>query len=183
MTSKTRGSRKEGEPVMSVRALRRLSKAEALNQFLQRPATNISEAARQWGCSRSTARQWIAEFTAPPPGDGSAAVDAAMETHPADMAPPLSAVEAFKIVLCDLADLIETTTPQEILDSANAVELLGLTRIASWWPPTSERSRPWRARPSGGFDDGCCDTTTGPRHDARRARGSSRCDARRDRGG
>ena len=110
----------------AVRALRRLSKAEALEQFRQCPAASVSAAAWQWGCSRSTARQWIAEFTAPPPGDGSAAVDAAMATHPADMAPPLSAVEAFKIVLCDLADLIETTTPQEILDSADPIELLGL---------------------------------------------------------
>ena len=118
---------------MSVRALRRLTKAEAFVQFQQRPATNISAAARQWGCSRSTVRQWIAEFTvppvatvSPPPGDRSSAIDAAMATAapppPAAMAPP----EAFKAALCHLADLIETATPQEILDSADDVELLGL---------------------------------------------------------
>jgi hypothetical protein len=31
-----------------------------------------------------------------------------------------------KAALCYLADLIETTTPQEILDSADHIELLGL---------------------------------------------------------
>jgi len=120
---------------MSVRALRRLTKAEAFVQFQQNPelASTISGAARRWGCSRSTARQWLSEFIAPPlatvsppPGDGSSAIDAAMATAapppPAAMAPP----EAFKAALCHLADLIETTTPQEILDSAEHVELLGL---------------------------------------------------------
>ena len=117
----------------AVRALRRLSKAEALDQFRNRPTASVSAAARQWRCSRSTARQWIAEFTAPPVatvssplGDGSSAIDAAMATAarppPAAMAPP----EALKAALCDLADLIETTTPQEILDSTDDIALLGL---------------------------------------------------------
>jgi hypothetical protein len=63
----------------------------------------------------------------------------------------MEAPEAFKAALCHLADLIETTTPQEILDSADDVELFGSTRIASLWPPTSEQSRPWRARLSRGI--------------------------------
>jgi hypothetical protein len=51
---------------MTVRALRQLSKAESLAQFQAQPelATNVSAAARQWGCSRATARQRIAEWTA-----------------------------------------------------------------------------------------------------------------------
>ena len=129
----TNRSRPADARFTSVRALRRLSKCEALDQFRKRPAASVSAAARQWGCSRSTARQWIAEFTAPPVatvspprGDGSSAIDAAMATAapppPAAMAPP----EAFKAALCHLADLIETTTPEEILDSADDVELLGL---------------------------------------------------------
>jgi transposase-like protein len=117
----------------AVRALRRLSKAEALDQFRQRPAASVSAAARQWGCSRSTSRQWLSEFTAPPvatvsppPGDGSSAIDAAMATAAPPPPAAMAAPEAFKAALCHLADLIETTTPQEILDSADYVEMLGL---------------------------------------------------------
>ena len=53
---------------MTVQAIRRLSKAEAHTQFRGCPelAANISAAARQWGCSRSTARAWLAEFASPP---------------------------------------------------------------------------------------------------------------------
>ena len=114
---------------MSVRALRRLTKAEAFVQFQQRPATNISAAARQWGCSRSTARQWTAEFTAPPVATAPAAMAMPMDATGGAMAVPvetMAPVEAFKAALCHLADLIETTTPQEILDSADPIELLGL---------------------------------------------------------
>jgi hypothetical protein len=51
---------------MTIRALRQLSKAESLAQFQAHPelAGNVSAAARQWGCSRATARQRIAEWTA-----------------------------------------------------------------------------------------------------------------------
>ena len=75
---------------MSVRALRRLTKAEAFVQFQQNPelASTISGAARRWGCSRSTARQWLSEFTAPPVATAPAAMatppagtDAAMAAH------------------------------------------------------------------------------------------------------
>jgi hypothetical protein len=53
---------------MTVQAIRRLSRAEAHTQFRECPelAPNISAAARQWGCSRSTARAWLAEFSLPP---------------------------------------------------------------------------------------------------------------------
>jgi hypothetical protein len=50
------------------------------------------------------------------------ATGGAMAVPVETMAPP----EAFKAALCHLADLIEITTPQEILDSADDVELLGL---------------------------------------------------------
>jgi hypothetical protein len=62
--------------MMSIRALRQLSKAESYAQFQAHPdlATNVSAAARQWGCSRATARQRIAEWTAG--GDGLAAMPA-----------------------------------------------------------------------------------------------------------
>jgi hypothetical protein len=67
---------------MTVQAIRRLSKAEALTQFRERPelAANISAAARQWGCSRSTARAWLAEFVLPPL--------ATMQSPPIAMATP-----------------------------------------------------------------------------------------------
>jgi hypothetical protein len=110
----------------AVRALRRLSKAEALTQLVERPdlAANISAAARLWGASRATVRAWLAEYAAmavpaePPP--------AAMATPPAATDAAMAAPEVFKAALCHLADLIETTTPQEILDSADPIELLGL---------------------------------------------------------
>ena len=117
----------------AVRALRRLSKAEALTQLVERPdlAANTSAAARLWGVSRATVRAWLAEYAAmavpaePPPAAMAApmaATDTAMAAPVETMAPP----EAFKAALCHLADLIETTTPQEILDSADPIELLGL---------------------------------------------------------
>jgi hypothetical protein len=115
----------------SVRALRRLTKAEAFVQFQQNPelASTISGAARRWGCSRSTARQWIVEFTAPPVATAPAAMAMPMDATGGAMAVPMETMappEAFKAALCHLADLIETTTPQEILNSADDVELLGL---------------------------------------------------------
>jgi len=96
-------------------AIRKTSKAEALAQLAERPdlSTNVSAAARLWGVSRATVRAWLAEY---------AAMAVPPEPPPAAMAPP----EAFKAALCHLADLIETATPQEILDSADDVELLGL---------------------------------------------------------
>jgi transposase-like protein len=138
---------------MSVRALRRLTKAEAFVQFQQRPATNISAAARQWGCSRSTVRQWIAEFTvppvatvSPPPDDGSSAIDAAMATPPAAtdaaMAAPPSSAEAVKIALSALCDSIEDITPEALVDSADDVEVLGLhgdAQLAASWLAAVER--------------------------------------------
>jgi hypothetical protein len=122
LTSKTEQSGRAGARFTSVRAIRRLSKSEALVQLVERPdlAANISAAARLWGVSRATVRAWLAEYAAmavpaePPP----AAMAAPVET----MAPP----EAFKAALCHLADLVGTTTPQEILDSADPIELLGL---------------------------------------------------------
>ena len=102
------------------------SKAEALAQLVVRPdlATNVSAAVRLWGVSRSTARTWMAERAAMavPPEPPPAAMAMPVTATYAAMAPP----EAFKAALCHLADLIETTTPQEILDSAEHVELLGL---------------------------------------------------------
>ena len=117
----------------AVRALRRLSKAEALTQLVERPdlAANISAAARLWGVSRATVRAWLAEYAAmavpaePPPAAMAApmaATDTAMAAPVETMAPP----EAFKAALCHLADLVGTTTPQQILDSADPIELLGL---------------------------------------------------------
>jgi hypothetical protein len=48
---------------MTVSAIRKTSKAEALAQLAERPdlAANVSAAARLWGVSRSTARAWIAD--------------------------------------------------------------------------------------------------------------------------
>jgi hypothetical protein len=131
MTSKTRESGRVDARSISVRALRRPTKAEAFVQFQQNPelASTISGAARRWGCSRSTARQWLSEFIAPPLATAPAAMAMPMDATGGAMAVPVettSPVEAFKAALCHLADLIETTTPQEILDSADYVEMLGL---------------------------------------------------------
>jgi hypothetical protein len=60
---------------MTVQALRKTGKADALAQLAARPdlAANISAAARLWGVSRSTVRTWIAAYSAmavpsePPP--------------------------------------------------------------------------------------------------------------------
>jgi hypothetical protein len=53
---------------MTVQATRRLSRAEAFAQLPLHPeiASNVSAAARLWGCSLSTARAWLAEFASPP---------------------------------------------------------------------------------------------------------------------
>jgi len=130
MTSKTESGRVDAR-FASVRAIRRLTKAEAFVQFQQNPelASTISGAARRWGRSRSTARQWLSEFTAPPVATAPAAMAMPMDATGGAMAVPvetMAPVEAFKAALCHLADLIETTTRQEILDSADPIELLGL---------------------------------------------------------
>ena len=51
---------------MTVQALRKTGKADALAQLAARPdlAANISAAARLWGVSRSTVRTWIADYAA-----------------------------------------------------------------------------------------------------------------------
>jgi hypothetical protein len=108
---------------MSVRALRRLTKAEAFVQFQQRPATNISAAARQWGCSRSTAR--IAEFTAPPVATAPAAMATPPAAIDAAMAAPPSPAEAVKIALSALCDSLEDISPQHVVDSCDEIEILG----------------------------------------------------------
>jgi transposase-like protein len=99
----------------AVRALRRLSKAEALDQFRLRPAASVSAAARQWGCSRSTARLWIAEFTAPPVATAS--------PPPAAMATPPSPAEVVKAALSALCDSLEFITPEALVDSADDVDI------------------------------------------------------------
>jgi hypothetical protein len=103
---------------MTIRALRKIGKTQALAQLAEHPelAGNISAAARVWGVARATARWWISEaaMAEPPPLPATA------------MEAPPSRVETFKAVLCHLADLVETTTPQEIIDSADPIELLGL---------------------------------------------------------
>jgi transposase-like protein len=124
---------------MSVRALRRLSKVEALDQFRQCPAASVSAAARQWGCSRSTARQWIAEFTAPPvatvsPPPAAMATPIAA-THAAMAAPPPPA-EAVKAALSALCDSLEFVTPEALVDRADDVEIIGLhgdCQMAAVW--------------------------------------------------
>jgi hypothetical protein len=65
---------------MSISAIRRLSKAEAFDQFRKSPAlvSTVSAAARLWGTSRSTARMWLAEFAASPSGDPAPATTATM---------------------------------------------------------------------------------------------------------
>jgi transposase-like protein len=138
MTSKTRGSRKEGEPVMSVRALRRLTKAEAFVQFQQNPelASTISGAARRWGCSRSTARRWLSEFIAPPLATAPAAMATPPAATDAAMAAPPFPAEAVKAVLSDLCDAFENISPQHVVDSCDEIEVLGLhgdCQMAATW--------------------------------------------------
>src|SRR5258708_11712755 len=115
MTSKTRESGRVDARSISVRALRRLTKAEAFVQFQQNPemASTISGAARRWGCSRSTARQWLSEFTAPP-----------VATAPAAMAAPRSPAEAVKIALSALSDSLEFITPETLVDCCDEIEVL-----------------------------------------------------------
>jgi hypothetical protein len=144
MTSKTRESGRVDARSISVRALRRLTKAEAFVQFQQNPelASTISGAARRWGCSRSTARQWLSEFTAPPV----ATAPAAMATPPAGtdaaMAAPPSPADAVKAALSDLCDALENISPQHLVDSAGDVEILGLhgdAQLAAGWLAAVER--------------------------------------------
>src|ERR1700730_18326247 len=69
-------------------AIRRVSKADALDQFRQHPAlaANVTAAARAWGVSRTSAREWLREFAAAP-----AAVPLAPGAVPAaPSAPPLA---------------------------------------------------------------------------------------------
>ena len=112
---------------ISVRALRRLTKAEAFVQFQQNPelASTISGAARRWGCSRSTARQWLSEFTAPP-----------VATAPAAMATLPSSADAAKAALSDLCDALENISPQHVVDSCDEIEILGFhgdCQMAAAW--------------------------------------------------
>jgi hypothetical protein len=113
----------------AVRALRRLSKAEALTQLVERPdlAANISAAARLWGVSRATVRAWLAEYAAmaTPP----AATDAAMAARP-------SPAEAVKAALSDLCDAFENISPQHVVDSCDEIEILGFhgdCQMAAAW--------------------------------------------------
>ena len=126
MTSKTRESGRADARFTSVRALRRLTKAEALVQLVERPhlAANISAAARLWGVSRSTARTWIAEY-------------AAMAVPPE---PPLVAMatpaDAVKAALSDLCDAFENISPQHVVDSCDEIEILGFhgdCQMAAAW--------------------------------------------------
>jgi hypothetical protein len=103
---------------MSVRALRRLTKAEALTQLVERPdlAANISAAARLWGVSRATVRAWLAEYAA--------------------MATPPSSTEAVKAALSDLCDALENISPQHLVDSCDEIEILGFhgdCQMAAAW--------------------------------------------------
>jgi transposase-like protein len=121
---------------MSVRALRRLSKSEALNQFRKLPAASVSSAARQWGCSRSTARQWIAEFTAPPVATAPAAMAMPMAATDAAMATLPSSADAAKAALSDLCDALENISPQHLVDSCDEIEILGFhgdCQMAAAW--------------------------------------------------
>ena len=127
----------------AVRALRRLSKAEALEQFRQNPelASTISGAARRWGCSRSTARQWLSEFIAPPLATAPAAMAMPMDATDVAMAAPPSPAEAVKAALSDLCDSLEDITPEALVDSADDVEILGLhgdAQLAARWLATVE---------------------------------------------
>jgi hypothetical protein len=125
---------------MSVRALRRLTKAEALTQLVERPdlAANISAAARLWGVSRATVRAWLAEYAAmavqPEPP-----LPPWRRRQPAPMLPwrrhsPLA--EAVKIALSALCDSLEFITPKALVDSADDVEIIGLhgdCQMAAAW--------------------------------------------------
>ena len=123
---------------ISVRALRRLTKAEAFVQFQQNPelASTISGAARRWGCSRSTARQWLSEFTAPPVATALAAMAMPMAATGSAMVAPPSSAEAVKAALSDLCDAFENISPQHLVDSCDEIELLGLhgdCQMAATW--------------------------------------------------
>jgi hypothetical protein len=107
--SNTNRSRPAASPrFTSVRALRRLTKAEALAQLVERPdlAANISAAARLWGVSRATVRAWLAEYAA--------------------MAVPPLPAETIKIALSALCDSIEDITPEALIDSCDDVEIIGV---------------------------------------------------------
>jgi transposase-like protein len=138
MTSKTEQSGRADARFTSVHALRRLTKAEAFVQLQQNPelASTISGAARRWGCSRSTARKWLSEFTAPPVATAPAAMAMPMTATDAAMAAPPSPAEAVKAALSDLCDALENASPQHVVDSCNEIELLGLhgdCQMAATW--------------------------------------------------
>src|SRR5258708_36790529 len=101
----------------AVRALRKIKigKTQALAQLAERPelAGNISATARLWGGARATARAWLA--------DAAAIAEPSPPPAPAMGAPP-SPAEAFKAALCPPAYRIETTTPEETLDSRDTTE-------------------------------------------------------------
>jgi hypothetical protein len=143
MTSKTRESGRVDARSISVRALRRLTKAEAFVQFQQNPelASTISGAARRWGCSRSTARQWLSEFIASPLATAPAAMATPMAATDAAMATLPSSADAAKAALSDLCDALENISPQHLVDSAGDVEILGLhgdAQLAARWLATVE---------------------------------------------
>src|SRR5260221_10653457 len=125
MTSKTRESGRVDARSISVRALRRLTKAEAFVQFQQNPewASTISGAARRWACSRSTARQWLSEFIAPPLATAPAAMAMPMDAADAAMATLPSPAETVKAALSALCDSLEFITPEALVDSADDVEI------------------------------------------------------------
>ncbi len=138
MTSKTRESGRVDARSISVRALRRLTKAEAFVQFQQNPelASTISGAARRWGCSRSTARQWLSEFTAPPVATAPAAMAMPMDATDVAMAAPPSPAEEVKAALSDLCDALENISPQHLVDSCDEIEILGFhgdCQMAATW--------------------------------------------------
>jgi|GraSoi_2013_40cm_1033754.scaffolds.fasta_scaffold19572_2 Homeodomain-like domain len=138
MTSKTRESGRVDARSISVRALRRLTKAEAFVQFQQNPelASTISGAARRWGCSRSTARQWLSEFTAPPVATAPAAMAMPMAATDAAMATLPSSADAAKAALSDLCDALENISPQHVVDSCDEIEILGFhgdCQMAATW--------------------------------------------------
>jgi hypothetical protein len=138
MTSKTRESGRVDARSISVRALRRLTKAEAFVQFQQNPelASTISGAARRWGCSRSTARQWLSEFTAPPVATAPAAMAMPMAATDAAMATLPSSADAAKAALSDLCDALENISPQHVVDSCDEIEILefhGDCQMAATW--------------------------------------------------
>jgi hypothetical protein len=91
----------------AVQAIRPLSKTEALAQFQAHPelAANVSAAARQWGCSRATARERIAEWTAAGE-DSFAATLAAVDPPVAELAIWPVAVRSEPIVFAAYAAAI-----------------------------------------------------------------------------